>query len=691
MKHNTHWSVAAFVKTGSVAALLSLVLGLPLTSPALATDAAYRGSDPKPGQLDPPASVYDVSVTKDVMISMRDGVRLATDLYRPEGITTGPLPTILYVMGGYAKAAMRPDPTDRKINSQPNLAEWGDKPWFEAHGISHNVVTWLASQGYAVAVQDARGRYQSEGEYQLTKNYPNDIYDTIDWLVKQEWSNGKLGTLGCSYGGEVQHYIAPSAHPALKAMIPESGGSGIGSADDRYAYAHGFDTGALAIASDLAWYQRRLAAVRARPPENITREQWDALRGMYDLTPKIPEQSTLDWGEILQTLPELDLAKRAGLEVGGVEQTEWRKIVSHMNDVTAPFWKDYNYIKEGSVNNVPTLQTTGWNDIDPRTELYLRDMYEKSATSDVGRQNQFIIVSPAEHCGGLKLPSNYKLGDLELGDPRFGIASIYLSWFDHWLKGINNHVTDMPKIQYYTMGINAWRASNTWPPSGTVLTKLYLRSNGRANTSRGDGKLSFEPPRFAETPDKFVYDPANPVRTAAGVFSISWPAIADQRPNGARQDVLVYTTPVLQDGLEITGNVDADIFLSSNVRDTDLVLTLIDVYPDGRALNISESLLRVRYRNGRSRPEPMEVGRIYKVPIRLGATSMFLKPGHRLRLHLTSSSFPNWGRNLNTGGPNFNETKWVVATNVIYHAPDHASYIQLPIAAGQHLGFHLVP
>jgi putative CocE/NonD family hydrolase len=271
------------------------------------------------------------------------------------------------------------------------------------------------------------------------------------------------------------------------------------------------------------------------------------------------------------------------------------------------------------------------------------------------------------------------IGDLDAGDPRFGHWDIYLRWFDRWLRGTDNGVTAMPKVQYYLLGRNEWRAADAWPLPGTERVAYYLDSGGRANSHAGDGVLGIAPPSRAGS-DRFTYDPADPVPSLGVNDYWGGKPIADQRPVSARRDVLVYTSAPLVEGIEMTGDIEVVLYVSSSARDTDFVVKLVDVHPDGRALNIRENVKRARFRNGRDRPpELMRPGEVYEVKIPLGAYSNWFGPGHRIRLQVSSSSFPRWDRNLNTGGNNYDETAWVVAENVVHHSDRHRSRLVLPV------------
>jgi putative CocE/NonD family hydrolase len=252
-----------------------------------------------------------------------------------------------------------------------------------------------------------------------------------------------------------------------------------------------------------------------------------------------------------------------------------------------------------------------------------------------------------------------------------------LRWFDHWLKGIDNGIPEMPKVQFYVMGANRWRSANDWPIAGTKFTKYYLHSRGRANTRSGDGALSTAEPS-EEPPDRFTYDPKSPVPTT-GSSSAGGSMAGDQREVENRSDVLVYTTPPLQEGVDVTGPLEVVLYVGSSARDTDFTAKLVDVYPDGTAFNLQWGILRARYRDGFNKKVWMKPGEVYPLKIDLHSTSNHFAVGHRIRLEISSSNFPRVDRNLNTGGNNYDETDPVVAENEVHHAKMRPSYIVLPI------------
>ncbi len=257
-----------------------------------------------------------------------------------------------------------------------------------------------------------------------------------------------------------------------------------------------------------------------------------------------------------------------------------------------------------------------------------------------------------------------------MGDARFGYYDLYLRWFDHWLKGIDNGVTNMPKVRVYVMGANRWRTADEWPLPGTRFTKYFLHSGGKANTGSGDGILSPEEPG-SEKPDAFSYDPMNPVPMSQNRV--------DEAEILKRPDVLVYTTPPLEKPVEVTGPLQAVLSVSSSAKDTDFIVRLLDVDADGKAFLLARAVLRTRYREGFNKKVWMSPGKTYQLSIDLHGTGNQFAAGHRIRVEVSSSGFPTYARNLNTGGDNYRDTRSVVAKNEIHHSAGEASYMLLPI------------
>ncbi|MFN0180868.1 MAG: CocE/NonD family hydrolase [Gemmatimonadales bacterium] len=608
----------------------------------LAAPLSLEGQGPRPGgPIPPPPPKYQVRVDRAVMVPMRDGVRLSTDLYFPIGID-GKLPVVL----------MR-TPYNKKLLYN---RQWGDAAYV------------FAGQGYAVAVQDVRGRYESEGTYFFSGQEPQDGYDATDWVSKQPWSTGKVGTYGCSYLGEVQYQQARLRHPNLTAMIPQGAGP------TKYRYFGVTSGGVLELAVTSGWFYTQGTKVFYRPPPGLSREHFLETLDLFNPAPTLP---TIDLNALWKTLPVVDILKKAK-----APPTEYEAVASH--GPGDPWWDSLGYVRDDDRFDVPALHINSWYDMGVAETLELFNLLATNAETARGRDNQYAVISPTTHCVSERMTERTVVGERDLGDARFDYWNLYLQWFDHWLKGADNGVTARPKLQLYAMGRNQWRGEAAWPLARAVPTDYYLHSGGRANSRWGDGVLSLQLPKN-EPPDSFVYDPAQPVPTSGGALCAACAAGQtreggiDQSDIETRHDVLVYTTAPLERGVEVTGPIEATLYLSSSARDTDLTAKLVDVHPDGRAFNVQEGILRVRYRNSFERPELMTPGAVYEVKIDLHATSNHFGPGHRIRLEVSSSNFPRFERNLNTGGRNYDETAWVVAKNQIHHSPRYRSRVRLPI------------
>jgi hypothetical protein len=589
---------------------------------------------------------FEIRLEKSVMVPMRDGVRLSTDFYFPKG-SSKDLPVIL-IRTPYNKNEFR----DRKQRPQAYK---------------------FASQGFVVAIQDCRGKFESEGIYSPPAGQEaEDGYDAVDWLAKQPWSNGKIGTFGCSYPAEVQAAQAPLRHPNLKCMIPQCGPM-IGAANGRYRYWSGFKGGVLDLAASISWYFRAASKYSFKPPAGLSDDEVRKIRHLFDPGPtNFPD---VDFEKLNWHLPLVDIMKKAGSP-----PNDWEKLIT--TDFGDPWWHDVMGYYDGTEKiDVPALHMSCWYDPSVDETIYEFNYFRENSVSEISANNQFLIVSPTTHCGFERATEHTTVGERDVGDARLDYWDIYIKWFAHWLKGVDNGITDMPKVRYYTMGRNEWRSAHIWPVPEIVYTKYYLHSQGRANSRNGDGQLSMEMPGN-ESADSFIYDPGNPVPSVGGQRGTSYgtPAGAiDQAPVELRNDVLVYTSPVLKKDIEVTGPIAVVLYVSSSAKDTDFTSKLVDVYPDGTAYNIQQGIFRARYREGFTKKVWMERGETYKVQINLDATSNTFKKGHRIRVQVSSSDFPLFERNLNTGGNNYDETEWVVAENTIHHSREFPSHILLPI------------
>jgi len=590
-----------------------------------------------------PEPIYKVIIQKSRMIPMRDNIRLSTDLYVPKN-KEGKLPVIL-------------------IRTPYNKNVFRNK---EKKHIAH----FFSSQGYIVAVQDCRGKFESEGIYSPPAgNEANDGYDTVDWLTKQDWSNGKVGTFGCSYPGETQMVQAPLMHPGLAAMIPQAAGGVIGAANGRYNYWAGFKGGVLDHAASISWYFRAAHKYSYKPPPGLTDTEILNIREFFN--PAVTKLPDIDLEQLNWYLPLIDVMNEAG-----APPNDWVDLIT--KDFGDSWWHDVMGFYNGNEKfNTPAIHMSSWYDFSVEETLFASNYFRENAVSKSATENQFVIIAPTGHCDFDGADENTQVGELYIGDARFDYLGTYLKWFDYWLKAQENSVTDMPKVQYYTMGKNQWQSADAWPLPETKFAKYYLHSNGRANSRYGNGRLSLKLPKN-ELPDIYIYDPGNPVPTLGGSRSEP-PGAFDQATVEIRNDVLVYSTPILKKGIEITGPITLIIYVSSSAKDTDFTAKLVDVYPDGKAYNIQDTIFRSRYRDGFTKKVWMKEDEVYKIQLNLNAASNYFASGHIIRLQVSSSNFPMYERNLNTGGNNYDETEWIVAENTIHHSKEYPSHIILPI------------
>lgn len=574
-----------------------------------------------------PPPRHEVRVQPDVMVPMRDGVHLATDVYLPEG-RGGPLPTIM-IRTQYGK-------------DQYRLL---DDPW--------TVEAWqFAGQGFAVVAQDLRGLFGSEGDYRLAGHDGPDGYDTLSWVVGQPWSNGRVGTLGCSSLGITQVLLAQLRHPAHTCAVAQASGGANGGAGGMHTYWDVWRGGAL----DFGWAL-----------------EWFAESGNKDRSaPAAPEAADVD--RVIRGLPVIAMARELG-----AAHTDWEDWVSHPPG--DPWWRQFGFLRDDSAVDVPTLFVNSWYDIGAADAVVQRETFARNAISAPARRHQHLILSPARHCGSERLRRPTKVGDRELGDASFDFWGLYLQWFGHFLDDRPSRaIEELPPFQYFTMGTGRWQAAPTWPPPGVEIERWHLDSDGGARTRLGDGVLHRNPPTGA-TSDRFVYDPGDPMPSigggSGGPYAQTGPR--DHADLELRDDVLVYSTPPLEAPVEVSGTVRAVLHVSCSTPDTDLVVKVLDVDPEGRSFDIVDGILRLRYRDGFDRAVAMRPGEVYRVAMDLDATSNTFLAGHRIRVQVTASNFPRYDRNLNTGGDNHRETRWQTADVEVHHSAEHPSHVLLPI------------
>ncbi len=580
-----------------------------------------------------------------LLVPMRDGIGLSTNIWRPKGVS-GPVPTILW------------------------------KTPYNEHIISGGTARYAIEavrNGYAFIVQNERGRYFSQGNYEILGYPQTDGYDTLTWIAKQSWSNGKVGTLGCSSSAEWQLALAAMNHPAHAAMVPMAAGAGIGKVG-RYWEQGNFYTGGVPRTLFGVWMYWVDNPLRAELPQNLTGAMRAHVAQYNDLDAKKPE---VDWKKHIWNLPYADLIDSLDEPAGTFDALVKR-------GPGDPAWKQGGLYDDSMGWGVPALWFNSWYDVSigPNLELY---NHARSVNSDKeASANQYVVVGPNPHCQFGRLSKNYTVGDRSMGDASFPVDQQIWAFFDRWLKNQPDAFpASTPHVRYFTMGMNRWQSDAQWPPKAAQPLRMYLRSNGRANSMYGDGSLSLEAPTGNEPVDRYRYNPANPVQTIGGGDCCNGglvvPGAYDQRQIEARSDVLVYTSEPLEAPIEVSGFVDAVLNISSSAKDTDFAVKLVDVDTDGTAWIVGDTMLRARYRDGFITPNLMQPGQVYTLKPSPIATSIQFGKGHRIRVEITSSNFPKFARNLNTGGPNETEKEAVIADNAVHHSSDAVSYIELPV------------
>ncbi len=589
-------------------------------------------------------------IEQKVMVPMRDGIRLATDIYRPK--TDKPVPVIF-------------------SRTPYNFNSWGDgEPKTRTMQRAYEAV----KRGYAYVVQNERGRYFSEGKWDILGTPTTDGYDMFTWLKERPWSNGKIGTYGCSSTAEWQMAVAALDHPSHAAMVPQGFGAGVGRVGQYYEQGNWFRGGAQQMLFTSWLYSVQNDAFRPRIPEGATQEDLIRISRFYDLASEAPR---VDWKTALYHLPVQDIIKNVNGTKGVYEKMIRRK----PND---PAWYEGGLYHDDMPFGVPSYWFVSWYDVSTSPNLALFNHIRKNAEDPEVANNQYLVIAPTLHCAYTRATSQTIVGERNVGDARLDYDGLVYGWFDYWLKGeANDFQEKTPRVQYYTMGINKWQTSAVWPPKESKMTTWYLSSEGHANSLNGDGKLRTKKPGKNKTPDSFTYDPMNPVPSHGGNVCCTGGAVDggafDQQEMETRHDILVYSSEPLKTGVEVSGFIETTLYVGSDAKDTDFTIKLIDVYPDGRAYNLDETILRARYREGYDKEVFMEEGKVYKLELSPMSTSNYFEKGHRIRLEISSSNFPRFERNLNTGGNNYDEKESVIAHNKVYHSASYPSQIRLPV------------
>lgn len=588
-------------------------------------------------------------IDQKVMMPMRDGIRLATDIYRPKGDKKVP---IVFSKTPYQFNTW----VDGKMTTR-TLEE------------AYNAV----SRGYAYVVQNERGRYFSEGEWDILGAPITDGYDAFTWMAAQPWSNGKIGVIGCSSTAEWQMAVASQNHPALAAMVAQGYGAGIGRVGKFMEQGNWYRGGAGQMLFTAWLYGTQNDKFKPTFPKTVQQKDLQRLQRFYDMSTEMPR---VDWSVGLRHLPLQDIIKNVKGQEGVYEDMIRRK----PND---PKWFKGGLYHDDMPLNTPAYWFVSWYDVSSAPNIALFNHARNSAKDKAIADNQYLVIAPVLHCSYKRATENTVVGERSVGDARLNYDELTWGWFDMLLKGEQNDFKQKnPRVRYYTMGSNKWQQSETFPPAGAEMQSFYLSSAGKANTRNGDGQLLSAPPK-ENKPDAFQYDPMNPVPSYGGNVCCTGNAVQggsfDQSTMELRDDILVYTSDELKEGVEITGFIESTLYVSSSGPDTDITIKLIDVYPDGKAYNLDETIQRLRYREGYDKEVFMEKGKVYKVDLTPMVTSNYFAPGHRIRIEVSSSNFPRFDRNMNTGGNNYDETTGIKVENKIHHSTQYPSVIKLPI------------
>ncbi len=575
-----------------------------------------------------------------LMLPMKDGVRLATVIFRPRA--EGRYPTML-VRSPY-------------VASIPEQF----KPMHTAQ----------FKKNYVLVMQNERGSEWSEGDFGILTTTTADAQDTLDWIAAQDWSNGKVGMHGCSSTAENQLKLGAIGHPALRACVPMSSGAGVGDIPGAEGSNGCFFRGGVPMIKTWAlWYGPFGVRQRPKLPADAEGDELSRIFRQYSVT--VPDFRSPEYSSALDkaTLkaPSGDILRRMGSPLTGYE--------TFMADgPTSPAWKEVDLIDASYTGATPSINVNGWMDIGAYATVKLFEFQQH-------HPDQYLIMAPTPHCRMLVTSPDAKLGDRPMGDTRFPYDEIIISWFDRFLCDETDAWQSMPKVQVFLMGANTWLTGESWPLPETQTRTLFLTSEQAANTLWGDGALVPTPASAAN--DEFIADPHNPVQSIGGDLATHDPVCADQRVIECRADVLVYSTPVLEEPVAIAGDVSADLYVSADVEDADVFIKLVDVYPDGTAYNLAESCLRLRYRGGFDQPARLVPGEIYRISIGDIATANYFPAGHRIRLEVAGSNFPLADRNWHAGDRNDLAADGPIAHLTVYHGEGHESALHFRAYTGE--------
>jgi uncharacterized protein len=603
-------------------------------------------------------------IDRKVMVPMKDGARMAADIYRPKD-TSKKYPII------FSRTPYNFNFWDVKLGGYRDMSTELD----------------AVKRGYVFIEMNERGHFFSEGNYDILGAPLSDANDEFNWMAAQPWSDGKVGLIGCSSTAEWQLAAASLGNKALITIIPQSFGAGVGKVGPYNEQGNWYRGGAFQMLF-AAWIYGEQNQIRPMLPPNTSQADLIKTSKMFDLATQMPP---VDWATALAHLPEKDIlaavdgpkgifADKMPVPTGGamIERTPndpaWRKGGLWQSD-TMPI-------------NVPGFWFMTWYDVSIGPNLAAYNFVRSTAKGDAANE-QYAVIAPTLHCGYKRAKEDTIVGERSMGDARLDYDALTYGWFDHFLKGEDNgFLQKQPKVTYFTMGINKWQHSESWPPEGAKPVTLALVSGGHANTLQGDGRLlppGAVPKTSTDLADIFTYDPLHPVPSYGGNVCCTGNAIPgnggalDQRKMEERSDILVYTSEPLTEGMEVSGPMEVTLYVSSDVKDTDVTAKILDVYPDGTAYNLDETIQRLRWRDGYDKPVWTESGKVYKVVLSPMNTSNFFAAGHSIRIEITGSNFPRFDRNMNTGGNNYDETTGPTAHTAIHHSAQYPSTITLSV------------
>lgn len=573
-----------------------------------------------------------IRMDRNVPMEMRDGTVLRADIYRPNDRQKHP-------------AILVRTPYNKLLSGNSDFL---------------NVVD-AAHAGYAIIIQDIRGRFASDGEWRQNAMYTTegrDGYDSVEWIARQTWSDGNVGMAGGSYLAALQWVTAMENPPHLKAIAPW-----IGAASTQAEME--LTGGVMSLYLAVSWIPTMAVDVAER-----LQKQGEDVTEMS----RVINNALFNPAEVYNFLPlkDVPLARYPGMR----EMWNLRLISVPGPEIIERARRRYEKVM------VPCFHVSGWYDIFTwATFENFKNMREKGG-SRLAREGQHVLMGPWIH--GSRLLGFW--GEMNFG-PTAGVPGALASeqtiaFFDRYLRGRDIKI---PPVRYFVMGRNRWYNAEAWPLPQTHWSRFYFHSRGSANTARGDGLLSRDEPG-SEPSDIFVYNPHLPVPTVGGRFlplAGLVPGPIDQSHIEKRQDILCYTTPELEEDTEVTGPLEVHLFAATSARDTDFTAKLVDVYPDGRAYNIGEGIIRARGRKSVLKPELVNPGEVNEYRINMGTTSQLFRKGHRIRIDISSSNFPMYDRNMNTGNPIGQDAEGIPAMQTIYHQSEYASYVDLPVIPGK--------